>query len=219
VSLPNRVCRLRGRHGPADGDQPGLRELGLFEAACTTVPAVPAYVRRTSPDNLIAPDEDLARVRVDGTLSGNDLLREGDILTVRSNGNKALIGRCMMVVGIETRTTYSGFTIRIRPNFDLVDPEYLCRYLRSPEARARLVASGAGANISSLSQKALDTLPIPLATIRDQRLVVARLAEIDDLAANIEIGILGKLVALRELKQSLLLRAFSGELARAPLAA
>jgi type I restriction enzyme S subunit len=170
--------------------------------------------------NLFVPDEDLATVRIDGTLPGDDLLRAGDILTVRSNGNKALIGRCMIAANVEERTTHSGFTIRIRAEALKVDPEYLCRYLKSPEARERLVAGGAGANISSLNQKVLASLPVPVPSVVDQRRIVGTLSEIDEWSESLEALSRAKLVQLAALKQSLLHRAFSGALTeREPLAA
>lgn len=171
-------------------------------------------------NNLLVPENDLATVRVDGTLPDDDLLRAGDILTVRSNGNKALIGRCMIVANVEQRATHSGFTIRIRADSRRVDPEYLCRYLKSPEARERLVAGGAGANISSLNQKVLASLPVPVPSVVDQRRIVGTLGEIDAWSERLEALSQAKLVQLTVLKQSLLHRAFSGELTvREPLAA
>jgi type I restriction enzyme S subunit len=163
-------------------------------------------------NNLFVPDEDLATVRVDGTLPNDDLLRAGDILTVRSNGNKALIGRCMIAANVEERTTHSGFTIRIRANGSRVDPEYLCRYLKSPEARERLVAGGAGANISSLNQKVLASLPVPVPSVVDQRRIVGTLSEVDDWSERLEALSQAKLVQLTVIKQSLLHSAFCGEL-------
>ena len=47
-------------------------------------------------------------------LEGNNILRKGDILTVRSNGNKELIGRCVLANELLEKTSHSGFTIRIR---------------------------------------------------------------------------------------------------------
>ena len=41
-----------------------------------------------------------------------DCLRNGDIVFVRSNGNKELVGRCMLVKNPTERVTYSGFCIR-----------------------------------------------------------------------------------------------------------
>lgn len=163
-------------------------------------------------DNVFVPDDNLATTRVDGTLPDDDLLTAGDILAVRSNGNKALIGRCMIATKVEERTTHSGFTIRIRADGGRINPQYLCRYLKSPEARERLVAGGSGANISSLNQKVLASLPVPVPSVMDQRRIVETLSEIDHLSESLEAVSRTKLVELAALKQSFLHRAFSGEL-------
>ena len=57
---------------------------------------------------------ELETAQVDGELSESYELVEGDILTVRSNGNKRLIGRCALVEKISHKTSFSGFIIRIR---------------------------------------------------------------------------------------------------------
>ena len=44
----------------------------------------------------------------------NDLLSTGDIIFVRSNGNKELVGRCMLIDNPPNKVTYSGFCIRAR---------------------------------------------------------------------------------------------------------
>jgi restriction endonuclease S subunit len=163
-------------------------------------------------NNVFVPTDDLASVQVEGALADDDLLRTGDILTVRSNGNKARIGRCMIATDVEERTTHSGFTIRIRADHARIDPEYLCRYLKSPETRKRLVESGAGANISSLNQKVLVSLPVPVPMAVDQRRIVETLRRIDELSKSLESLSREKRARLAALKQSSLHRAFAGEL-------
>ena len=52
------------------------------------------------------------------------MLKDGDIVFVRSNGNKALVGRCLVVYPRNTPTTYSGFCIRYRLTSNEVDTAY-----------------------------------------------------------------------------------------------
>ena len=59
------------------------------------------------------------------------MLRDGDIVFVRSNGNKALVGRCLVVYPRNTPTTYSGFCIRYRLTSNEVDTTYLLRVLKT----------------------------------------------------------------------------------------
>ena len=67
------------------------------------------------------------------------MLHSGDIVFVRSNGSKELVGRAVMVNGIEYPVTYSGFCIRyrnIRP--DIIDSKFLLYYFRSLDFRKQL---------------------------------------------------------------------------------
>ena len=52
---------------------------------------------RNFQDHFWAPTDDLDSVTLDGDLGAADAVEEGDILSVRSNGNPELIGRCMLV--------------------------------------------------------------------------------------------------------------------------
>lgn len=163
-------------------------------------------------NNLWVPTSDLSKVQIDKKLSDAYLLQEGDILTVRSNGNKQLIGRCIIAGAITERTSHSGFTIRIRLFSTEISPEFLIQHLKSGRSRRELIESGDGANISSLNQTALSALPISFPVIRDQTAIVRRINSIAVSAANLNDVYEKKLAYLSELKQSLLAKAFSGEL-------
>ena len=88
------------------------------------------------------------------------MLQDGDIVFVRSNGNKALVGRCLVVYPHNTPTTYSGFCIRYRLTSDEVNTFYLLRVLKANSMRKKMI--GRGANIQNLNQKTLATLNIPI---------------------------------------------------------
>ena len=91
--------------------------------------------------------------------SEESMLQDGDIVFVRSNGNKALVGRCLVVYPRSTPTTYSGFCIRYRLTSDEVNTAYLLRVLKMDSMRERM--AGRGANIQNLNQQILATLDIP----------------------------------------------------------
>src|SRR5205807_2409504 len=67
-----------------------------------------------------APLDNLETVTTDGTLPASDMLKENDLLFVRSNGNLELIGRCLLVGPVAQNIAHSGFTIRARMNGDRV---------------------------------------------------------------------------------------------------
>lgn len=162
------------------------------------------------------PMDDLESAQIEGGLSEAYLLRKNDILTVRSNGNKQLIGRCILAGDVSGKVSHSGFTIRIRIVRPDVDPVYLVRFLKSGAVRRALIESGDGAQISNLNQQALTALPIVLPTMQKQQGITASLAELEAEAAKLEGRYEQRIADLAELKQSILQKAFSGELTSPP---
>ena len=88
------------------------------------------------------------------------LLEDGDIVFVRSNGNKNLVGRCVAVYPHNEPLTFSGFCIRFRRDSENILISYLLHLLKQKSVRAKLV--GRGANIQNLNQKMLALLDIPM---------------------------------------------------------
>lgn len=87
------------------------------------------------------------------------LLKDGDIVFVRSNGNKKLVGRSLLVYPRNEPTSFSGFCIRFRNNSKLIDNTFLVTCLKTDSIREKLF--GRGANISNLNQTMLQSLVIP----------------------------------------------------------
>lgn len=94
------------------------------------------------------------------------MLQDGDIVFVRSNGNKSLVGRCLIVYPRKTPTTYSGFCIRYRLTSDEINTTYLLRVLKTDSMQKKMV--GRGANIQNLNQQILATLDIPTPPLKLQ---------------------------------------------------
>lgn len=159
-----------------------------------------------------APLEELDSVTLDGALSESDALKEGDILSVRSNGNPELIGRCILVGQLSEAVAHSGFTIRIRLHGGHVVPEFACQFLKSRAVRRKLVDGGNGSNIRSLNQGSLAALDVPLPSVEVQREVIEEIAVLADETGCLAELASRKVAALDELKQSLLHQAFSGAL-------
>lgn len=155
----------------------------------------------------------LDSVTIDGKLSETDLLKEGDILTVRSNGNPALIGRMMIAGNVNENISHSGFTIRIRLNSNNIYPQFLCHFLKTQNSKKELIESGTGINIKSLNQGILSTLLISYPkSISEQKEIVKSLDKLSDETKKLESIYKQKLTDLEELKKSILSKAFNGEL-------
>lgn len=114
-----------------------------------------------------------------------DCLRNGDIVFVRSNGNKELVGRCMLVKNPTERVTYSGFCIRARLNdTDRYDPVYFTYYFKSKAFRRAVSGTAVGANIQNLSQARLSNHECRIPSIEVQHRIADILSVYDDLIEN-----------------------------------
>ncbi|EMV1763793.1 restriction endonuclease subunit S [Enterobacter ludwigii] len=130
--------------------------------------------------------EHLDVVRIANKIRDEELLANGDLLFVRSNGNKELIGRCLYFPCISERLSFSGFTIRGRAKQELVIPEYIAAVARSSFMKQQISKNGGGTNISNLSQKILNDIVIPLPKIDEQKRIIQVLSVWDKAIATTE---------------------------------
>ncbi|MCB1581454.1 MAG: restriction endonuclease subunit S [Xanthomonadales bacterium] len=135
-------------------------------------------------------------------------LKNGDVLFVRSNGNKELIGRCLSVYPQSERVSYSGFCIRYRLEKDQINPIYLVHLFREQSFRKKLLSGGKGANIQNINQKLLGSLKIPIPNSETQN----QFAEIVKKVEGIKTLYQNSLEQLENLYGSLSQKAFKGEL-------
>ncbi len=94
------------------------------------------------------------------------LLKNEDIVFVRSNGNKALVGRSVMVRPENIDVTFSGFCIRFRNSCNELNNYYLLYYFKNKEVRELM--AGRGANIQNLNQQILSKLVVPIPDMKLQ---------------------------------------------------
>ena len=104
------------------------------------------------------------------------LLKDNDIVFVRSNGNKELVGRSVLVHP-RVLTTFSGFCIRFRLSTDSINHLFLLQFLKMPNTRKNM--AGRGANIQNLNQQILSNLDIPVPPISLQNDFATFVQQID----------------------------------------
>lgn len=119
----------------------------------------------------------ISLVSLNGRPNESQLLCDGDIVFVRSNGNKQLVGRCLAVFPGEKEVTFSGFCIRFRNKSDRLLLDYLLGCLKSDAMRRAM--AGRGANIQNLSQKILAEIAIPVPPLVLQQKFTAFVAQVD----------------------------------------
>jgi len=109
--------------------------------------------------------------------SDDYLLKDGDIVFVRSNGNKAMVGRSVAVFPGEIPTTFSGFCIRFRKTDSSVLLPFLLRALKTDSIRKKMY--GRGANIQNLNQQTLASLYIPIPPLDKQEEYISFVRQLD----------------------------------------
>lgn len=115
----------------------------------------------------------------------NDYLQNGDIVFVRSNGNKELVGRCMLIHNAPELVTYSGFCIRCRLiDTNKYDPVFFTYHFKSNLFRRAMSGSAVGANIQNLSQGRMSTYVAEIPDYETQRRIASILSAYDDLIEN-----------------------------------
>ena len=127
--------------------------------------------------SIISDTSILPTVSLNEMPSSDYILQDDDIVFVRSNGNKALVGRSVAVYPGKVPTTFSGFCIRYRKTDETVNIPYLLRVLKAESVRQKM--AGRGANIQNLNQQILGTLIIPVPPIELQNQFAAFVEQTD----------------------------------------
>lgn len=138
-------------------------------------------------DRTFVPKNGLDEIDSDGIKILNEyFLKEGDIIIVRSNGNRELVGRSIFYDKKITATTFSGFCIRFRPNKQTVNPGFILYFLKSPMCREILSRMVSGTNIQNVNQNMLFNLPLLLPTIPEQNKIVKILNDLNIKIQNLQ---------------------------------
>lgn len=152
--------------------------------------------------SVISETDQLPQISLDAMPAEEYLLNDGDIVFVRSNGNKALVGRSVAVYPNDTPTTFSGFCIRFRNKCDKIEIPYLLRVLKTDSMRKKM--AGRGANIQNLNQQILASLVIPIPPIKLQKQFVDFVEQVEKAKQVIK----EQLAELETLKKSLMQKYF-----------
>ena len=127
---------------------------------------------------------ELEQINPEGIVTERNILRDGDIVFVRSNGNRELIGRSLFIEKPPEDVTHSAFTIRLRFTAREVHPKFYAYCFRTPLIRQGLTAQGGGTNINNLNQDILNGLEVPLPPLPVQRRIASILSAYDELIEN-----------------------------------
>jgi type I restriction enzyme S subunit len=142
-------------------------------------------------------------------------LQIGDILMVRSNGSVSLVGRSALVDQSAAGMLFAGYLIRLRVNRSQVDPRFLHMMLASPDLRLAIEREAKSTSgVNNINSRQIEALQVPLPHLDEQLATVARA---ETLLQKIDVTVKEATSAatlLDRLDQSILAKAFRGELVR-----
>lgn len=128
--------------------------------------------------NLFSPDyESLSEINPDGIVKEDDYLQRGDIVFVRSNGNKALVGRSLYI-NKDVKALFSGFCIRARLISEDIDKLFFAYYTKTKSFKSQ-ISSSSGTNINNLNQGILGQVKVPAFHKTYQQKIAAALSALD----------------------------------------
>ena len=134
--------------------------------------------------NRIHPDYDSLQEVDSKVVKSGDYLDKGDIVFVRSNGNKELVGRCMMI-DRDIPVTYSGFCIKLRlKDKKIFDPVFFNYLFKTRQFKKSMTGTAVGANIQNLSQSRLGSCEVNVPDIEIQKEIATILSRYDSLIEN-----------------------------------
>ena len=140
-------------------------------------------------------------------------LRNGDILIIRSNGSISIVGRCALISKAEEQYLYAGYLIRLRSNLAALLPEYLAALLPSHLLRTQIEHKAKSTSgVNNMNSGEIQSLIIPLSSLSEQEVVVERLSASLCAIDAIEVEIDSQLLKADTLRQSILKKAFNGQL-------
>lgn len=134
--------------------------------------------------NRIHPDYDSLQEVDSKVVKSGDYLEKGDIVFVRSNGNKELVGRCMMI-DRDIPVTLSGFCIKLRlKDKKIFDPVFFNYLFKTRHFKKSMTGTAVGANIQNLSQSRLGSCEVNVPDIEIQKEIATILSRYDSLIEN-----------------------------------
>lgn len=119
---------------------------------------------------------ELEKVYISNSFDNDYLLKKNDLVFVRSNGSKDLVGRCVLIANDIPATTYSGFCIKGSLISDRTTSEYILKNIEAGFLKEKLKRENRGTNISNLNQEILNSLEIKLPSLEEQQKIIDTLS-------------------------------------------
>ena len=155
--------------------------------------------------------EEIKMVRLVAAEASRLALHDGDIL-MNEGGDRDKLGRGWVWEGQIPNCVHQNHVFRLRLRNDVVTPRFLSRYANHAGARYFLDEGKQTTNLASISMSKVAALPVPVPPKGIAACIDALLDATDTSARILQAEATRALALLDRLEQSILARAFRGEL-------
>jgi type I restriction enzyme S subunit len=205
--------QLRSMYGSSEIGQVAEETRYGTSAKCTATPNGTAVLRIPNVAGGFVNFNDLKYCQ----LSEHDLsrlqLKQGDLLFVRTNGSRELVGRCAIYENESDSFAFASYLIRVRLASERMRPKFLAFFLNSTLGRAELDkrrrTSAGQFNINSENLRSIE-VPVPPLDIQDS--LISKLSTQQESVIKLRDGLSDVDAECSHLRESILRKAFAGEL-------
>jgi type I restriction enzyme S subunit len=162
---------------------------GINAAAVSLQGDLPVYIRITdiTEDGYFKPTE---KVGVNNPFSNLYKLNSGDIVLARTG---ASVGKSYLYREKDGELVYAGFLIKVSPNTEMLNPEFLFHYLKTEQYWAWVIVNSMRSGQPGINGNEYGSLLIPLPHIEEQTAIANALSDVDALLTELE-----KLIAKKQ---------------------
>ena len=137
------------------------------------------------------------------------MLKEGDVLFARTG---ATVGKTLVYEDAFGDCCYAGYLIRYRPNQSIVLPRMLYFITHSASYYEWVATNQKSATLPNISAKLYNAFELTLPSIKEQKEIVSRLDDLANKSKALNGNYQKTLTLCDDLKQTILRKAFNGEL-------
>lgn len=159
--------------------------------------------------------ENLKYCELDQSDEGRIRLQSGDLLFVRTNGSRDLVGRCAVFDGTNQERTFgfASYLIRVRIDQTKVLPRYLAYFLNSTNGRAAIDSRRrTSAGQFNINSENLRSISFPVPSIAEQARLLEQLEQREAHATMLVAELLSIRRTSEPVRGAILRKAFAGEL-------
>jgi type I restriction enzyme S subunit len=140
-------------------------------------------------------------------------LKSGDLLIIRSNGSLNLVGKCALVTSNQEQFLFAGYLVRLRPIYSRIRSKYLLYIFSSYLLRKQIeFKAKSTSGVNNINSNEIKNLVLPLCSISEQNKIVQEIESRLSVADKLEETINESLQKAEALRQSILKKAFEGNL-------